>query len=127
LEIKNELRLDYNSPQHKYGKEYYDSNTPNPFIDSDGNFLDEPVALIRFRAVEIGTYKPPFEFEDVEYLKQSHPLSGSGFLGGIKVIPEFKLSSRIDIRRNTEIYIKNIDGTERLIARLIGFNRWEIY
>lgn len=119
LEIKTELRLDYNHPDSKY----HDPTWSNEYLNPDGSFKEEPVAIIRFPAHNTENYSVPYEFDDVQRLAKQNPYTGTGFLGGDLVIPEFYMSRR-KIALGTEIFIRDNDGNEKLLAVYEGDGVW---
>jgi hypothetical protein len=116
-----ELRLDYNHPS----SQYYNPKYPNPFLRPDGTFRNAPVAIIRFEAKNTKYFSIPYEFNDVEYLQQRHPYTGTGFSGGDKIIPEY-IMERAPIPVGIEIFIRDTDGAEKLFAVYLGGGTWKI-
>lgn len=121
LEIMEELRLDYNHPNSKY----FDPKYPNPYLNPDGSFKDEKVAIVRFIANDTSHFNIPYEFDNVELLQKYHPYTGTGFLGGHLIIPEYVMKRR-DIDIGTEIFIRDTDGSEKLFAVYQRNKAWKL-
>jgi len=122
VDVIEGLRLDYMNPNNP-GKITYDRTSP--FIDHNGEFLNEPIAMIRFTAGDVMNLTPPFEFRNIDKLIRDWPFTGTGFSGSKEhVVPEFVVGETVSLPPGTEIYIKQSDGTETFHARYVGDGEW---
>jgi WXG100 family type VII secretion target len=127
--IKPGLRLDYNSPKHPYG--LFDESWRNPYLNEDGTFNQQPVYALRFTASRPESYTVPYEFHDIEKLKEEWPFTGTGFTGSEEhLIPEFTIpNTREDailLRQGIKMVKISSEG-ETLAARYVGKGKWEIF
>lgn len=126
--MKRQLRLDYNNPLNPHLENIkeldpnYEMGT-NEYLNPDGSFKEGPLYMIRFPANEVENFHIPSETDPLKLMK-GWPLTGNGFLGGEKPIPEF-VAKNVTLLRGTEIYIKNPDGSEQLVARYLKNSKWE--
>lgn len=128
MDMKWQLRLDYNNPNNPHLEKIKELEPDfemgdNAYLNPDGSFKEGPLYLIRFHANNPAKYSVPTETNPLELMK-GWPMTGNGFLGGDKVIPEFR-ASRVPLQKGSEIYIRHQDGTEELVGKYLGGKKWD--